>query len=151
MRKILLAINLLLVSVVFAQNSNSNPSLNFNITLLDNDPVIDGNILGESIWNGVPVISNLKQIKPNYGIAASEKTAIRIAYTAKTLYVAVVCYDTSPKNIVVSDSRRDADLNDDDSFLFSQLTDLCGVDWPEKEIRFEVVYNLLSMSNNCRE
>ena len=118
MRKILLAINLLLVSLVFAQNSNSNPYLNFNITLLDNDPVIDGNILGEPIWNGVPVISDLKQIKPNYGMAASEKTAIRIAYTAKTLYVAVVCYDTSPKNIVVSDSRRDADLNDDDSFLF---------------------------------
>ena len=86
MRKIFLAINLLLVSVVFAQNSNSNPSLNFNITLLDNDPVIDGNILGESIWNGVPVIGDLKQIKPNYGMAASEKTAIRIAYTAKTLY-----------------------------------------------------------------
>ena len=118
MRKILLVINFLLVSTVFAQNSNPNPSLNFKITSLDNDPVIDGNILGESIWNGVPVISNLKQIKPNYGMAASEKTAIRIAYTEKTLYVAVVCYDTSPENIVVSDSRRDADLNDDDSFLF---------------------------------
>jgi hypothetical protein len=118
LRKILLAINFLLVSVVFAQNSNPNPSLNFNINLLDIDPIIDGNILGESIWNEVPVISNLKQIKPNYGMAASEKTVIRIAYTAKTLYVAVVCYDTSPENIVVSDSRRDADLNDDDSFLF---------------------------------
>jgi len=41
-------------------------------------------------------------------------------------------------------------LKDDDVFLFSQLTDLCGVDWPENEIRFEVVYNLLSMSNNAR-
>jgi NADH-quinone oxidoreductase subunit C len=41
-------------------------------------------------------------------------------------------------------------LRDDDIFLFSQLTDLCGVDWPENEIRFEVVYNLLSMSNNSR-
>ena len=41
-------------------------------------------------------------------------------------------------------------LRDDASFLFSQLSDLCGVDWPENEIRFEVVYNLLSMSNNSR-
>tara|TARA_B100000925_G_scaffold256987_1_gene211116 strand:- start:546 stop:1169 length:624 start_codon:yes stop_codon:yes gene_type:complete len=41
-------------------------------------------------------------------------------------------------------------LRDDEDFLFSQLTDLCGVDWPENEIRFQVVYNLLSMSNNSR-
>ena len=32
--------------------------------------------------------------------------------------MAVVCFDKAPKKIVVSDSRRDADLNDDDSFLF---------------------------------
>ena len=41
-------------------------------------------------------------------------------------------------------------LRDSEDFLFSQLTDLCGVDWPENEIRFQVVYNLLSMSNNSR-
>ena len=32
--------------------------------------------------------------------------------------MAVVCYDSAPDQIVVSDSRRDADLSDDDSFLF---------------------------------
>jgi hypothetical protein len=63
-------------------------------------------------------LTDLKQIKPNYGASASENTEIRIAYTSKTLYVAVVCYDSAPNEIVVSDSRRDADLNDDDSFLF---------------------------------
>ena len=41
-------------------------------------------------------------------------------------------------------------LRDNENFLFSQLTDLCGVDWPENELRFQVVYNLLSMSNNSR-
>jgi hypothetical protein len=33
-------------------------------------------------------------------------------------YVSVICYHKDPKNIVVSDSRRDADLGDEDSFLF---------------------------------
>jgi hypothetical protein len=92
--------------------------LNFNITSLNEDPIIDGNILDEDLWNSVLPLTDLKQIKPNYGASASENTEIRIAYTSKTLYVAVVCYDSAPNEIVVSDSRRDADLNDDDSFLF---------------------------------
>ena len=41
-------------------------------------------------------------------------------------------------------------LKDEDTFIFNQLIDLCGVDWPEEEFRFQVVYNLLSMSNNSR-
>ena len=82
------------------------------------EPTVDGNILGEAIWEQVPAITDLKQIKPNYNAPASEETAIRAAYTNKTLYIAVVCYDSAPNKIVISDSRRDADLNDEDSFLF---------------------------------
>ncbi len=33
---------------------------------------------------------------------------------------------------------------------FSQLIDICGVDFPDKFKRFEVVYNLLSISHNQR-
>tara|TARA_B100000427_G_C15509088_1_gene595328 strand:+ start:904 stop:1527 length:624 start_codon:yes stop_codon:yes gene_type:complete len=41
-------------------------------------------------------------------------------------------------------------LKDEENFNFNQLIDLCGVDWPEEEFRFQVIYNLLSMSNNSR-
>lgn len=41
-------------------------------------------------------------------------------------------------------------LRDDAACLFSQLTDLCGVDYPEREQRFDVVYNLLSLKMNRR-
>jgi len=41
-------------------------------------------------------------------------------------------------------------LRDDDKCLFNQLVDVCGVDWPEREKRFDVVYNLLSLKNNQR-
>ena len=57
-------------------------------------------------------------IRYQVGHGPTEKTEIRIAYTPKTLYVAVICYDSAPEKIVVSDSRRDSNLNDDDSFLF---------------------------------
>ena len=41
-------------------------------------------------------------------------------------------------------------LRDDPRCLFKQLIDVCGVDWPEREKRFDVVYNLLSLKNNQR-
>ena len=41
-------------------------------------------------------------------------------------------------------------LKDEDMFSFTQLIDLCGVDYPHEEIRFQAGYNLLSMNNNSR-
>ncbi len=41
-------------------------------------------------------------------------------------------------------------LREDPRFAFEQLMDLCGVDWPERAERFDVVYNLLSLSLNHR-
>jgi NADH-quinone oxidoreductase subunit C len=41
-------------------------------------------------------------------------------------------------------------LRDDPRFAFEQMMDLAGVDWPERPLRFEVVYNLLSVSLNQR-
>lgn len=37
-----------------------------------------------------------------------------------------------------------------DRFGFQQLVDLCGVDFPDREERFEVVYHLLSLTRNVR-
>lgn len=41
-------------------------------------------------------------------------------------------------------------LRDDVNCQFQQLLDVCGVDYPEREPRFEVVYNLLSLTHNRR-
>ena len=41
-------------------------------------------------------------------------------------------------------------LRDDVNCQFKQLMDLCGVDYPEREMRFDVVYNLLSLTQNSR-
>ena len=41
-------------------------------------------------------------------------------------------------------------LRDDPRFAFEQCVDLCGVDRPAQAERFEVVYNLLSLSLNHR-
>ncbi len=41
-------------------------------------------------------------------------------------------------------------LRDDPTCRFSQLTDLCGVDYPGRSKRFDVVYHLLSLHQNQR-
>lgn len=57
---------------------------------------------------------------------------------------------------VVADARRDdlfalmSTLRDDPRFAFEQVMDICGVDWPDRKERFDVVYNLLSVSLNHR-
>ena len=41
-------------------------------------------------------------------------------------------------------------LRDDPKLAFVCLVDICGVDWPKREKRFEIVYHLLSPSQNLR-
>jgi NADH-quinone oxidoreductase subunit C len=41
-------------------------------------------------------------------------------------------------------------LRDDPKCRFTVLCDICGVDFPDRPLRFEVVYNLLSLSLNQR-
>jgi NADH-quinone oxidoreductase subunit C len=41
-------------------------------------------------------------------------------------------------------------LRDDAKCRFVNLTDICGVDWPQREQRFDVVYHLLSPKQNLR-
>jgi NADH-quinone oxidoreductase subunit C len=42
------------------------------------------------------------------------------------------------------------ELRDDSDCLFEVLIDICGVDYPEREHRFDVVYHLLSPRKNQR-
>lgn len=41
-------------------------------------------------------------------------------------------------------------LRDSPALDFAQLVDVCGLDWPERPERFDVVYNLLSLTRNAR-
>ncbi len=41
-------------------------------------------------------------------------------------------------------------LCNDANCLFQVLVDICGVDYPDRDERFEIVYNLLSLKHNVR-
>lgn len=85
---------------------------------VESAPKIDGDILNEEIWASIPAIEEMWQTQPNLGESSSEKTSIRIAYSNTYLYLGVICYDSAPERLVVSDARRDADLTNTDAFMF---------------------------------
>jgi len=122
MRVVLLFALLLIGYSSFSQSAGLMPDVTkrpvMNAILIEKDPVIDGEILGEEVWSKIQPVSEMWQTKPNAGQPASEKTEIRIAYTASNFYLSVVCYDAQPNKLVVSDARRDATLDNTDSFLF---------------------------------
>ena len=101
-----------------AQTTKQLDRPSFTVKAAPMDPVIDGEVIQDPLWKTIAPITKLTQVTPQYGTAVSESTHIRLAYSNKMFYVAVVCFDQNPEKIVVSDSRRDADLNDEDSFLF---------------------------------
>ena len=83
---------------------------------VDTPPSLDGEVLSDPVWESVSPVSDFWQITPDEGEPASERTEVRIVYTVNTLYFGVICYDRTPDSIIVSDSRRDAPLDETDSF-----------------------------------
>ncbi len=102
----------------FSQENFEKNNKEIKASFFSVEPKIDGNILSDPLWMKINPIKDLIQIKPRFGQIASEKTEIRIAFSDKMLFLGVLCFDKNPEKIVVSDSRRDSDLNDEDSFLF---------------------------------
>jgi NADH-quinone oxidoreductase subunit C len=76
-------------------------------------------------------------------------------YVAAALPAEVVAVSVARAELTVNARREGvlrllAFLRDDPQCLFKQLVELCGVDWPERAQRFDVVYCLLSLKHNQR-
>jgi hypothetical protein len=89
-------------------------------------PLVDGDVLGDEVWEWATPVTTFWQEQPEEGQPASERTEVRILFTNDTLYIGVVCYDSEPGSIIVSDARRDAGLEETDSFriIFDTYKDL---------------------------
>ena len=80
----------------------------------DEGPVVDGLVTDEQ-WSFVEPFTDFIQQEPNNGQPASERTEVRLLLSTTTLYVGVIAYDSEPSQVLVSESRRDGDLNESDS------------------------------------
>ena len=88
-------------------------------------------------------------------MADTQQTESIGAAIADGLGAAVLSYRIIAEELVLNVERNSivktmTFLRDDVNCQFKQLMDLCGVDYPEREMRFDVVYNLLSLTQNSR-
>ncbi|MEO5742172.1 MAG: DUF5916 domain-containing protein, partial [Vicinamibacterales bacterium] len=77
-------------------------------------PTIDGKVDDEAWTLAIPH-STFTQQEPDEGQPASERTEIRFLADRENLYIGVIAFDREPDRIIVTQSRRDGDLNDTDS------------------------------------
>ena len=95
---------------------------------------------------------------PDAGFWTAQAASARLQALAVTLAAAMPAVSAAAVEngeLVVHASREGLlglmhGLRDDPRTACEQLMDICGVDWPEREQRFDVVYNLLSVSLNHR-
>jgi uncharacterized protein DUF5916/cellulose/xylan binding protein with CBM9 domain len=78
---------------------------------------IDGRVNDEA-WQQVEPYTEFTEQDPIEGAPASERTEVRVLYDAVNLYVGVVCLDTEPNKIIVSQAKRDSTLTDTDAVIF---------------------------------
>jgi len=69
-------------------------------------PVLDGRI-DEAVWRSAKPIDDLRQREPLEGVAATERTEVRVLFDETTLYVAVHAFDREPGKVVARILERD--------------------------------------------
>src|SRR5712691_1892176 len=71
----------------------------------------------EAAWQTAAVATGFLQNEPHEGEPASEQTDVRVTYDDEFLYIGVVAHDSSSKDIIVSDLKKDFDPTSSDAFV----------------------------------
>lgn len=79
-----------------------------------NPPELDG-IVDEPVWLRMEPARDFVQREPNEGQPASEPTEVRFGFDDNNLYIGIICFDSEPDGIVITQNRRDGALRDTDS------------------------------------
>ena len=108
---------LLPLSAARAQDGAS-PASTYRLEALRLEQAItlDGR-LDEPAWRQAAVATGFTQREPDSGAPASERTEVRVAYTEKTLYVAIHAFDADPEAVIAREMQRDGGLFRDDSVI----------------------------------
>jgi len=130
----LLGLLLLLDSNLVARSKTGSPGVPVDIDLRARPtarayrvavpPLIDG-LVNEPLWREMEPASDFVQQEPNNGEPSTEQTEVRIGFDDDHLYLGVICLDSQPDHIVVTQNRRDASLENTDSveILFDTFND----------------------------
>ncbi len=103
-------------AVAFAQQENGPATMALSAGSLEQDEelTIDGLVIEEA-WTRIEPYTGFIQQAPFEGRPATEKTEVRVILDRKTFYIGIICFDSDPRGVLVTQSRRDGDLNESDS------------------------------------
>jgi hypothetical protein len=79
-------------------------------------PVIDGRV-NDPAWETVKPFTGFTQQDPTEGAPATEPTEVRLLVGRGHVYIGIVCFDSDPSKIIITQARRDGSLNDGDSVI----------------------------------
>jgi hypothetical protein len=76
------------------------------VRIADGDIRLDG-VLDEAAWQGASALGDFVQREPHSGSPATERTEVRVLYSAHAIYVGVRAFDSAPDLIRGELARRD--------------------------------------------
>jgi Domain of unknown function (DUF5916) len=87
-------------------------------------PIVFDGLSDEEAWQDIPAFS-LTMMLPNYGLPASEKTEVLVAFDDEFLWVAARLFDREPAKIQARSKKRDLKAANSDMFavLFDTFND----------------------------
>ena len=107
----------LIVCGAIAAESNDRP--HGHATRLPEAPTLDGNVADDPAWDGIAPFTGFLQLQPDNGAAASQRTEVYFGFTDDALHVGVICFETDPSAITVSNDGLQSDS-------FSMVLDTFG-------------------------
>ncbi len=112
---------------------------------------IDG-VLDETAWLAAPFATNLVQLEPNPGEAASQKTHVKVLYDNTGMYIGAMLHDTNPDSILQQLSQRDEFGNTDwfGVFIDAYRDGINGVSFivTPSEVQFDAKYSAFGEDSN---
>lgn len=110
---ILLCFNTLL----FGQSKGINrEKYRINISQTSNTINVDG-ILDEPVWSSADIATHFQRVLPTDTGFAIAQTEVKVTYNESTLFVGIICYDSSPGKRPVESLRRDFNFQKNDNFI----------------------------------
>jgi hypothetical protein len=82
---------------------------------------LDG-VLDEAVWQRADPATDFIQQDPVFGGTPTERTEVRIVYTAESLYMGVTNFDSEPDRLLGNTMKRDEFLGGDDRFMWTMDT-----------------------------
>ena len=125
MCKRLIILSYLLVLDVPAISQTTPPPSSITAVRIETPPMVDG-VMDDSCWRLATPVTDFKQREPKEGLAATERTEIRLVYDDWALYIGVWCFDTEPHKLVANELRRDFSYAQEDNIeiIFDTYRDL---------------------------